>query len=481
MKDDLEPRPGDIHPDDKIVMDRPGVPKSWTPTFLETLRFSYKPLLAFFLFILLGSVCFSGTILYYSHDDVAKTMMFLGIIFGSGLFGVLAGQVLALLRIRLLVFNVVSYILFQVLALVFGMALLSGAGEFGAYIALGAFCFGMGLPCGLMSLHHRFELLATLWPAIGWIGSVFMIINEEGKAAAWEEDKLSAWMPVPLAMLGGFILFFLIFLASKQTMRVELWQALSGAPTRRQANAVSLSAVPKRNLRWLAVTAIVLFGLTALLSPYLFRTGKGEREGGKDGAKSGEHEGKGEGKGKKKKKQQKKGHGDNRDQGGDEEDEGKSNKPKFDEESLKEIAKQMANAAKKAVWALIPLLLLAIFFRPIKRLMLVSYLRAPWLPTTPSERVDNLWEYLRIKIEDTGVDLPGSDAVEEVVSKARESVGALPELSEAAQIYMRARYDLVLAPNDSARMRELSFAAAKALHRTLSWKTRITIHWRALG
>lgn len=477
----------DVKPEDQIVMDRPGIPKSWTPTLLESLRFAWKPLVAFFLFVALGSLCLSATILYYDHDDAGKTALFLMIIFGGGLFGVLAGQVLALLRLRLLVFNIVGYILFQVLALTFGVAMLSGAGEVGAFIALGMFCFGMGLPCGLMSLHHRYELLATLWPAIGWIGSVFVIINEEGKAAAWEQDKLSAWMPVPLAMLGGFIFFLLVFLASKQTMRVELWQALSGAPTRRDASAVSLAAVPKRNLRWIIVSAALLFGLTALLSPYLFRTGRGDREGGKDGAKSQQEDddkqGKGKKKGKGKSKQKQGSDKDQRGKDGDDDDEEqqKPKKPKFDEESLKEIAKQMANAAKKAVWALIPLLLLAIFFRPIKRLLLVSYLRAPWLPTTPSERVDNLWEYLRIKIEDTGVDLQGSDAVEEVVKKVNESGDSLPELSEAARIYMRARYDLVLAPNDSARMREVSFAAAKSLHGRLSWKARITIHWRALG
>lgn len=473
----MDPADG-VRPEDRIVMDRPGIPTSWTPSFFETLRFSWKPLLAFFVFVALGSVCFSGTVLYYEHDDIGKTTLVLAIILGCGLLGVLGGQVLALLRLRLMVFNVVIYIIFQILVVTFGVAMIGGAGEVGAFVALALFCFGMGLPCGIMSLHHRFELLATLWPAVGWIGSVFMIINEEGKAAAWEENKLSAWMPVPLGMLAGFIFFFLIFLASKQTMRVELWQALSGAHARRQANAASLGAVPKRNLRWLAVSALILFGLTAVLSPYLFRTGKGDHES-KNGAKSEqEQRDREERERQQKKKKKQKGQSE-----GEEEEESSStsHKPKFDEEALKEIAKQMANAAKKAVWALIPLLLLAIFFRPIKRLMLVSYLRAPWLPTTPSERVDNLWEYLRIKIEDTGVDLPGSDAVEEVVEKAKEAVGDLRELREAAGIYMRARYDLVLAPNDSARMRELSFAAAKALHRTLSWKTRVTIHWRTLG
>ncbi len=479
-----------------------GPPLFWTPSFFEALRWAWKPLLIFFLFTLTGSLALGITV--FAYDPSIEAVGVLGLCLGGGVLGVFVGQLLALLRVRLLVFTVLTYFAVQILALTAIFAVLT-AGSVGAYIALFVFCFGFGLPSGMMSLHHRLELLAAFWPAIGWIGSVFVILNHDGRVAQWEENKLSAWMPVPLGLLFGFIVFLLLFLVSKQTMRIELWQALSGSPARRVVERAQLTAVPKRNLLWVGAAAVVLFGVTAVLSPYLFRTTKGDRDGkeknqqesdpkeGKDG-KDGKGKGDGkDGKGKSDGKDGKPQQGQGKDQQGKGkpqqgkgggQGEGKEEQPKqnpFDEEALQRILEQMAGAAKKAVWALLPLLLLAIFFRPIRRAFLTSYLKIPLLPTTPSERIVYLWEYVRISVEDTGLDVPASDAVEETIDRVRKDGLDTTDLQIAGDIYMRARYDMVLRPQDPIVMRGASIRAAKALRKTIPFGRKITNWWRSLA
>ncbi len=456
-----------------------GAPLFWTPSFFEALRWAWKPLLIFFLFSLTGSLALGITV--FAYDPTVEAVGVLGICLGGGVLGVLVGQALALLRIRLLVFTVLAYFAIQILAFTAIFAVLA-TGSIGAYIALFVFCFGFGLPSGMMSLHHRLELLAAFWPAIGWIGSVFVILNHDGRVAQWEENKLSAWMPVPLGLLFGFIVFLLLFLVSKQTMRIELWQALSGSPARRVVERAQLTALPKRNLLWVGVAAVLLFGVTAVLSPYLFRTGKGDRDGKgksqqesdpkKDGKQGDGKQGDGKQQGKQKQGKQ-----------GSKAD-GQQEQPKqnpFDEDALQRILEQMAAAAKKAVWALLPLLLLAIFFRPIRRAFLTSYLKIPLLPTTPSERIVYLWEYVRISVEDTGLDVPASDAVEETIDRVRQDGLDTTDLQVAADIYMRARYDMVLRPQDPIVMRGASIRAAKALRKTIPFGRKVTNCWRSLA
>ncbi|NOU29166.1 MAG: hypothetical protein HOO96_14790, partial [Polyangiaceae bacterium] len=202
------------------------------------------------------------------------------------------------------------------------------------------------------------------------------------------------------------------------------------------------------------------------------KDGKGDGKDGKGDGKDGKGQGKdGKGQGK---QQQGKGDGSK----------GQEEQPKqnpFDEDALQRILEQMAGAAKKAVWALLPLLLLAIFFRPIRRAFLTSYLKIPLLPTTPSERIVYLWEYVRISVEDTGLDVPASDAVEETIDRVRKDGLDTTDLQVAADIYMRARYDMVLRPQDPIVMRAASIRAAKALRKTIPFGRKITNWWRSLA
>jgi hypothetical protein len=322
-----------------------------------------------------------------------------------------------------------------------------------------AMFFAMALPCGLFSLQHRYELLSAFWPSVGFIGSVFVILNREGRVSNWEEDKLSAWLPVPLFFLFCFILFMVLFLHAKQTQRVEMWQALSGAAERRVDKRTELSYVPRKNLLPMFGAVVLLFAFTAVLSPYLFRTGKGD-EGGKN-------------KGKPQQEQPQ--------EQDPEQKPGKAKKP-FDGEQLAEMMKKMAQEAESVAPLLWPLLFLLVAYRPAKRALLTTHLKTPVMPTSPSERAWNLWEYVRIGAEDAGVAPSASDSVEELLARIEsDGHGRSPALEQAAEIYARSRYGFVLRPGDALAMRKPALQAFLDLRKDMTVWQRVKSWWRPLS
>ncbi|MBX3218839.1 MAG: hypothetical protein KF850_42930, partial [Labilithrix sp.] len=320
----------------------------------------------------------------------------------------------------------------------------------GEYIAVPLVFFCFAFPCGLLSLMHRWELLASFWPAVGWIGGVFLILNEEGRVQEWEENKISAWLPVPLVYLGCFLLLWLFYLAAKQAARVEMWQALSGAAARRvskaEAKKTRASAIPRRNVVPLLVVAALLFGGTALLAPYLWRTGKGDREGQRE---SSQHD-------------------------------RAQRAPSFDGEGILRQLQKMAAAAKETLPKLWPLLFLLLLYRPAKRALLLSHLKTPVVPTPPSERIDNLWEYIRIAAEDAGVVPTSADSVEQLMTRIRAVERSTPALESAAEIYIRTRYGFTVQRGDAIAMRGHATVAAKSLRERLGVWATVKSWWRPL-
>jgi hypothetical protein len=419
----------------------------WQPPFFESLKIAWRPLLVYLAFTLLGFVALFGTIA--SYDRGSGTKLFeLFVALSAGIAGILAGQVVALLRFRTL-----PVLLFGVLSVAAGIYVLVVArADLPGVVGLALFFFCFAFPSGMLALHHRFELLGLFWPAVGWIGSVMVILNEEGRADEWSENKVSAWLPLPLFFLFCFLLGLLLFMAQKQAMRVSLWQALSGATERRVQKRSAMSGLPRKNLLPLLGAALVLFAFTAVLAPYLWRTGKGDQNG-------------------------KSGSGEMQEQGS-----GRSRKgPSIDGEALAKAAARAAESAKTALHTLWPLLLLALFYRPAKRAMLTSHLVTPIFPTPPSERIDNLWEYVRIAAEDAGTVPQASDAVEDFVSRAKKGGRATAALDEAARIYVRTRYGFVVAPGDGLSMRKVAVPAARALRSGMTGWERIKSYWRPLS
>jgi hypothetical protein len=419
----------------------------WAPPFREALRLAWRPALAYVVFTGLGSLVLLLTVAVYSsgYDSGKDTLLFaLGL--GAGIVGVVAGQMIAVLRVRALPVMVASGICVWIGAYIMALAQPPG----GEYVAVPALFFLFAFPCGLLSLMHRYELLASFWPAVGWIGAVFWILNCEHRITQWEESKASAWLALPLAYLACFLVLWLVYLAAKQAARVEMWQALSGAAARRieKTSKERVGALPRKNLLAIIVVAGLLFGATAVLAPYLWRTGKGD-------------------------------HGDGGETKPDKPSEPRK-APDFDAEGIVRQLQKMANAAKETLPKLWPLLFLILLYRPAKRALLLTHLKSPIVPTPPSERIDNLWEYVRIAAEDADVIPLSADSVEQLMTRIREAKLTSPALEKSAEIYVRTRYGFVVQPGDAIAMRVSVGEAAAAIRRGIGVWATVKNQWRPL-
>jgi len=420
----------------------------WRPPFFESLKLAWKPVAIYAVFTFFGFAAFFLSLVAY--DRGSKTFeIFAAIV--AGFAGVVVGLIVALLRFRTIPVLIVGSVSVGVAMAVLLYARV-GIPDF-VGIAIFFFCFAF--PSGMLALHHRFELLGVFWPSIGWIGAVMIILNEEGRVSEWERSKVSAWLPIPLMLLGFFLLGLLMFMASKQAMRVSNWQALSGATERRvkMRGENQIAAIPKKNVLPLLVATAVLFVFTAVIAPYLWRTGKGD------------HQGKHDGQGEQPKEPSKEG----------------PKGPDIDGEAIARAMRSAASSAASAAHVLWPLLLLALLYRPLKRAALTSHLTTPIFPTPPSERIDNLWEYVRIAAEDAGMVPRSSDSVDDFVRRAKEAGGGSPELEEAARIYERTRYGFVVARGDGLAMKRVSVPAAKVLRRDMTAWARIKSYFRPLS
>jgi hypothetical protein len=428
---------------------RTRVPR-WTPPFLAALRLTWRPALVFNVFSILGWLALMSTALLYNDADDALEMF---VALCAGTAGVLLGQFISILRVRLLpIFVFGGAFVFLAFWLLASSAFRM---DMPKMLGLALVFFSFACPCGLLSLQHRWELFAAFWPSIGWIGAVFNVLNREGLAYEWSENKLAAWRPLTLAFLFGFLLCLLLYFAAKQAVRVELWQALSGTAARRvekqEKPKPAVSALPRKNWLPLLVVALLLFVLGAVLQPFLWRTGRGDKEGNR-GAPSHEPD----------------------------DGDGKERGPKIDGESLARMMQQMAEAAKKGAMHLWPLLFLLLLYRPAKRALLLSHLKTPIFPTPPSERIDNLWEYVRIAAEDAGVKPVPSDSVEQILVRIHETGVRSPAVAKAADVYVRTRYGFTVAPGAPAAMRVHALAAADDLRKDRTRWQRIKNLWRPL-
>lgn len=415
----------------------------WTPPFLQALRLAARPAIAYLVFMIGGFMALAASVLFYEHD--AKDFLIFAIIFGAGISGVVAGMLVGVLRVRALPIFIAGSILMYTA----GWLLI--AAPIPKELALAFFVFCWSFPCGMLALQHRWELFASFWPAVGWIGGVFVIINREQRIVQWEQEKVTAWLPVPLFFLAGFLVFWLLYLAAKQAVRVELWQSLSGAAGRRIAKKATVGALPRKNLLPMLVVSVILFVVVAVLSPYLWRTGKGDRPS--------------------------KSRTDQTEQPEPEPRQG----PKMDGEAIIQQMKKLAEAAKNTAVNLWPLLLLVLLYRPAKRALLRTHLLTPVFPTPPTERIDNNWEYVRIAAEDAGVVPLPSDSVEQLLSRIREKGLGGPALAKAAEIYARTRYGFVVGRGDANAMRGFAIDAGRELTVNVSGWERIKNWWRPLS
>jgi hypothetical protein len=378
-----------------------------------------------------------------SNDYGVLAVMTLGTVLGTFL-----GAFLALRRVRPVVL-ILSLVATVILAMLLERAL--RAPLFWVFL----FSAGFSLVCGHLAPQHRFELVASFVPVVGWGGAIMVILNNMRRASVWEESKVSAWLPVPLVLLALGSVGFVYFLGGNQGHRLAVWRSLGGS-LRPEARA---SGGAGRRLRapWLTFGVIGLFAFvaTALISPYLWRTGRGDRPA-DDGARSRE-----------------------RDKPGTDPTEVAD---KLDWDRIAKALEQVYREVERKAPYAIPIIPLLPMNRPLRRLWLLRHWRRPLWRVSPTDRVDGLWRYVRAACADAGVEARPREAIEELVERAAPGLppAEAAELRELGARYRRVRYGLGIPPGEPEALGPLADRAFARLRRRMSRWDRVRCWFRRM-
>ena len=384
-------------------------------SFKNTLRATWPVLASYGAFTGWGLLCFVASVMLagklgLNPGDVAALI---GIV-GASLTGHIVGNVLGLLRLRLAV--VVTLFVALMFAATFATVTL---GPLGAYLFIGF----VGLLGGYLGVASRLDVVAAWFPLTLAVGAAIYWMNTQGKTATFfRGQKYALWDPFTIVCLAGAVFLMLVFLATRNALALAAWQDTSGRADPERGTRASAARPGRGSIVVLFIFSLVLLGVTAALSPYLFRSRpaeKGEqgKHNTKDGDKQGDKGNKGKGKGSKGKGQQGQGQQGSGQQGQGQQGNGQQGQGQQgdgqqgqgqqgqggDDDSDKPSASQAGQQAQQALlsgfnimmwfllFALAMLILGLIGFPPLRRRTLLRHLETPVWPVAPTERVTNLW------------------------------------------------------------------------------------------
>ena len=418
---------------------------------------------------------FTATIAIFEGLD-PEGMWILGSLWFATVFGVGFGQACALLRLRtgvvLLIGAAVSAILFALT-----MATTSaGISVLAVPLALLWFFFPFFGLCGLWSLHTNGAMLAT-WTPLVYLTAVLIVISEEtGKVGRWfEGSKWAIWdvftAPVLLLAVG----LVLAFLASRELHRLHHWQ-----------NAGARELVTTRRVRggvfsgWLggcgSIALVAVLGLTltvgtGLVAPYLWRTGPGDRDPEPQPQPY----------------PQPRPHPRPHPKPG----QPKPQPPKpgqpldWDDEQWEIIERGGRNAGiamlTLVLLAFLALLGLFVFGPPFRRTLLLTHLRRPLWPVTPTRHVEQSWRLAEIALGDLGVLREPGDTATTLVRRALRDLPAglnASPVAECAAIADRVAFGFGLSPDDTMRARRTAEMAYQAVWSHLGEVAKIRAVYR---
>lgn len=429
------------------------------------IREALVPVLAYWALLLFTFATY-GAVVAADKGLSADTLGILIAIALGTLPGVALGQVMALLRVRtwlLVLFGAGCW----TVGMWAGVAGSAVAGGFGAVVAVFFLFLPIALTAGLWSLETHRAVWATWLPVTFTSGSVILWAEGHGKDAAWfAGDKWAIWDLVTLAFLGFTVVLALVYLVTRETHRLALWRRGPQAPL--QPSVVEKGAArPRLSLGGGCLLLLLGAGMTiavAVISPYLWRTGPGDREGHHGGDPQPEQV---EGPAQPEPQPEEEGSGCDR--------EASSGKPTPAPDPAdspgeqEEMGEKVVEALKKAGGVICPVLTLAILALagaliggpPLRRLVLVRHLRDPIWPVSPTSRIEQGWRLVEIALGDAGVVVhPGEDA-RGLARRARPVLAKLSPvevhgLDDAAEVADRVRYGLGVGARDVATMERFS-------------------------
>lgn len=445
-------------------------------TLWGQIKESAVPILAYWVWLGFAYFTFGASIAItesFDLDDILFLAIFALITFG----GVALGQLLAFLRVRtwlLLVGGGFCWVLY------FGFAVatsqvISAMGEYVVIFVVATLLIGpIAMTGGLWSLETHRALWSTWLPMVYTVAAVIILIEDKGSLSVWKQgEKWAIWDLASLGMFLPSVGLFLLYLVTRETHRLAMWRRGPTAPLRPtiEERGVSRPRLTLVGFLALGFLTLVVGGATALVAPYLWRTGPPDCEG--------EH---------------------CRDPSGEPEpvppdyEEGKN---PFDGMDLPpeviEMLQKMGEAAKDTggtICTLLSIGLLALLgaliaWRPLKRLLVVKHLKDPFWAVPPTQRIEQGWRLVEIALGDAGVHpIPGEDAA----GLARRAAPVLKALSpvevhgleDAAEVADRVRFGLGVSPGDAAVMDRFSGWAIDTVWERLDDRAQLAAMYRGI-
>jgi len=363
-------------------------------------------------------------------------MVILAVLSFCTILGVTIGQGLAIARFRGSFLAIMSALWLTLSC--FLSYPLAALGPFGGIAIAILWLTPIFVSGGVWSLASSRALFAAWVPLIYGTGAMFAIVERDGGVSEFEEgNKLAIWSISTALILFFTIGLLLAYLVARERHRLHRWRfgryaLLAGSITEKGAARPRLTM-----LGWVSVVLVGL-GLTAgtlVIAPYLFRTGPEEGDG---QGQSEPQQGQGEPQ-----------------QGRGEPQEG---------EGEGEEGNEMERAAQQLAQSVCPLLIglllfagaAAVLVRPVRRLVIIEYLRAAPFPVAPTTRIRMGWRLIEIALGDLGIEAsPSLDASELVARNAKRLAALDPELlerlTEAARIRDGVTYGLGIEPGSVER------------------------------
>jgi hypothetical protein len=449
-----------------------------SPRFWGDLRSLAVPVLAYWAINLVSVGIFSVAIAV-SIGPTPEALIALAIIFGATAFGVIFGQICGLLRLRMWAVLLAGTLTAGGL---FGLTLATAAvPAVAGIVGLVWFFFPFCSLSGWLALQPNGAMCATFTPLLFITASIIFISERTGSVAYWfAGQKWAIWDIFTVPILFVSVAMVLVFLASREVHRLHHWQNADAPDLVRTRRTGSWIGGLFRSMGSVAVVGMLTVALTigsALLAPYLWRTGP--RDGDGDQAEQPQPD----------------------PQPGSEPQPQKGGKrrqqpqPQPDGEPIERgpgspmSPEEMERAARQAgvsvlfllLFALLALLSILVFGPPLRRTLFLTHLRRPLWPVPPTRHVQQSWWLVEVALGDLEVEMAPGDVP---VALARKAIAKLPgalvvePIVEVATVADRVAFGLGIAPDDTMRARRQAEMAYEAIWSQLTELQKILAIYR---
>ncbi len=412
----------------------------------QQLKEAAVPVIMYHVVLMFSMLAFSACVVVTDGGDIGPTIIILLALIFTTLLGTVIGQTMAFLRVRTWVALTIGAGCW-LLSIVLGTVTIA-VPEVAACIFLFLFMLPIAMTGGLWSLETHRATWSIWLPMVYTSGAAIMWAEKTGLDENWfNGDKWAIWDFASLAVFGTTVVLTLIYLVTRETHRLALWKRGPTAPmqpTLKESGATR-PRITVLGFASIAILTVVVTLATAIISPYLWRTGPAD---GKNNGDS-QHQ----------QQDPQPQDGDPQPQDGDPSGDGPFMK------AVQQMAEKGVKAAQQAGGSICSLLALAILAvlgiliagPPLRRLFVVRHLQDPFWHVSNTTRIEMGWQLVEIALADAGVAVKhGEDAA----GLARRATPVLQELSpvqvhgleDAAEVIDRVRFGLGVGPKDVATM-----------------------------